>query len=358
MNDYLERLKSLQPSQVEGQRLEDIDQWPARQRCVFRECQFPRLHLQAEQLSELRFENCSFGEIYIEGGKLDRVIFDRCKIQGLQLRGGTFSNVSWHQCELGPWTASQSTLKDLQIINSQMQAMVFSEVLGRHCSWVDSKFDRLSVQRGQWLDLTLASTRAAHVELMGVHLERLLWGRCQIELATLADCIAQTATWFDCQLDMLQMSNVQISNASWQNSHVAGGRLDRCVMPTALLAGCRIQGVDMSGCELAQAILDGAHVEDCDLRGVRARRISLRGALLKNVDLSGADLMGLNATGAEVRGLRLAGAICCDGVLHGQRESDWAAADIDDSEFSADPRLDDSLWWSTTRPGPREGALV
>lgn len=358
MSDYLEQLKSLQPLQIEGKRLDDLDQWPARQRCVFRECQFPHLHLTRQELSELRFERCSFGDVVIEGGSLDHVIFDRCKIQGLQVRGAELTHLSWHQCELGPWTMSQTLLKDTQVINSRLQSVAAQGVDGRHCSFVDTKLERLSLHGGRWMDWSLANTQATRVELVDVQLERLLWGRCRFELVALTHCTAQTLTWFDCQIGLVQMSELSGTNVSWQDSVISGGHLHRCVMPMVLMAGCRLHSLDMSGADISQAIFDNARLESCDLRSVAARRASFRAAHLQEVDFSGADLIGLNATGAVVSGLRLQGARCCDSVMHGQKESDWLGADLDDAEFAADSRLDDRPWWNATQPGPREGALV
>ena len=358
MSETLESLQALQPVLVERQQLEHVSQWPARQRCVFRECRFPTLQLSAERLSDIRFERCEFGDLQIEGGQLDQVVFDRCTVQRLQAQGSQWSQVSFQQCELGPWTWRQMTAKGVHITGGRAQTLDCADCIVRYCSLVDAALERLQIHGGHWQDLSLANVRAASVDMAGVRLRHLLWGRTQIGTVTLVDCAAQTLTWFDCLMGRLQATHLQASNASWQDSEIASGRLDGCALPMALLAGCRLKDLTFADCDLTQALFEGARLEDCDLRGLRATRASLRRAELSNVDLSGADLSGLNATEAKVHKLRLSGTRCCDGILHGQPVDAWAGADLDGAEFNADPALDDSLWWLSTRLGPREGTLA
>lgn len=121
-----------------------------------------------------------------------------------------------------------------------------------------------------------------------------------LEGAILDGAYLQHATLFLVWLTAARLQNAQLSSANLAGAHLEGANLSNSQLPSAVLAGTRLDRVNLTGANLEGANLSKAHLESGNLSNANLDWSDLTSAQLRDADLHGAHIERANLSGADL----------------------------------------------------------
>jgi uncharacterized protein YjbI with pentapeptide repeats len=320
---------------------------------IYKDCNFDHLSWSGCRLSNVRFVNCRFEANCFERCELINLVYEDCNIEETEwtdcsLRGMSFARGSIRHAV---WT--RSPLKDLVFANMTGSVWRFEAIRAAHVSFVKSECTGVELRGGLWSDASWIQVELAEVRIDAAELTNFIVGQSVCKRCEITDCRGINVRWIASQIEGMAVRKCELKQAAWSHCTWTSGEIGASRLPLASFDHAKVSSLSVRNSELPQAMFDHAIVEDCDFHGLNAPRVSFREARVARVRLSGAQMQGLDARGALLDQVDLNGSDCRSGVLVGQPERAWHAADTRHAAFDTPVAEDDRLWRQRTQPGAR-----
>ena len=122
--------------------------------CRFDGCDFSSADLSDCRFMDCTFTDCDFSNAQLTDTAFQDVVFKNCKLQGLVFAdcNGFGFNVAYHSCQLNYSVFHRMKLQGIQITDSQLHSVDFSETdLGRasilRCDLRDATFEHTNLEK-------------------------------------------------------------------------------------------------------------------------------------------------------------------------------------------------------------------